>query len=471
MKSIKNKKRITVAILVVILLGVISFFLREFISNYAVRLNLDTIEAPGKGARVLVFAPHNDDETLGAAELIKETIKNGGEVKVALITNGDGFKEAIQFDYYNLNPKPKDYIDFGYIRQKESIEALNLLGVPKKNVIFLGYPDGGVSYLWNTYWDMNNTYISRHTQSNKSSYSNSYTKEAPYTGESVARDISKIINEYKPTYIVYPHPNDRHPDHWATNGFVKYVLASMNYKPEKELLYLVHRGYWPTPMKNEPGMYLVPPAKLIGIGTNWHALNMSEQDINEKKEAINSYKSQIKTLGPLLTAFERKNELLGEYSNAKLFISDNISGKIQPSNKNKVITDPLQDSLNLNLTKGADISGIYVEEGRNKDLNILIEANDEIENLTKYSINMILFMDNNIKRLNLQIKNGVVILTHVSKESIMNVNGIKAEVKGNILHVTIPSSTIGGFNHMFINADTSFEDRMIDKTAWRMVDR
>lgn len=471
MKRIKSKKGIVVTILVIILLGVISFFLREFISNYAVRLNLNTIEEPGKGARMLVFAPHNDDETLGAGELIKKTIKNGGEVRVVLITNGDGFKEAIQFDYYNLNPKPKDYINFGYIRQKESIEALKLCGVPKENIMFLGYPDGGVSYLWNTYWDMNNPYISRHTQSNKSPYINSYTKGSPYTGESVVRDISKIINEYKPNYIVYPHPNDRHPDHWSTNGFVKYVLTSMNYKPEKEMLYLVHRGDWPTPMKKEPGMYLVPPAKLIGIGTEWYALNMSEEDVNEKKEAIHSYKSQIKALGPLLTAFERKNELLGEYDNAKLYISGNMDEKIQPSDRNKVISDPLQDALNLKISKGADISGIYVEEGENKDLNILIEADDEIEEFTRYNINMILFKDNNIKRLNLQAKNGVVILKHVSKESIMNVNGIKAEAKGDILHVIIPNDIIGEFNHIFINGNTSIEDRMMDKTAWRMVDR
>lgn len=471
MKKIKNKKVSIIIILALISFVAISFFLREFISNYAVRLNLNTVEAPGKGARMLVFAPHNDDETLGAGELIKKTIKNGGEVKVVLITNGDGFKQAIQFDYINLNPKPKDYINFGYTRQKETVEALKLSGVSKDNIIFLGYPDGGISYLWNIYWDMNNPYISKHTQSNKSPYINSYTKKASYTGKSIVSDISKIIMEYKPTHIVYPHPNDRHPDHWATNGFVKYALTMMNYKPEKEWLYLVHRGDWPTPMKKETKMYLVPPAKLIGLGTDWNAINMNEDDINEKAAAIHSYKTQIKVLGPLLTAFERRNELLGEYKNVKLLVSNKINEKIELSNANQVILDPLQDAISLKISKGADILGIYLEEGVNKDLNIFLEVDGEIENYTTYNINTILFKDNNIKRLNLQIENGIVLPRGISKASIMNVNGIKSEAKGKVLHIIIPNNILGEFNHIFISGNTSIEDRIIDKTAWRMVDR
>lgn len=69
---------------------------------------------------MLVVAPHSDDEVLGSAEFIKKTLKNGGHVKVVLITNGDGFKSALQLDYLNIHPKSGDYVRFGYERQKES---------------------------------------------------------------------------------------------------------------------------------------------------------------------------------------------------------------------------------------------------------------------------------------------------------------------------------------------------------------
>ncbi len=471
MKWLRYKKKIMFTILLIILISILLFFFREFISNYLVRFNLTDIEAPGKNSKVLIFSPHNDDEVLGAAELIKNSVKSGAEVKVVLITNGDGFKEAIQFDYFNLHPKPKDYIKFGYTRQQESINALKTLGVPEKNITFLGYPDGGVSYLWSSYWDREHLYISKNTQSNKSPYSNSYTKGSLYAGESVVSDMTKIINDYKPTHIIYPHPNDRHPDHWAVNAFVKYTLTTMNYKPNKEWLYLVHRGDWPTPMKKEISMYLVPPAKLMDIDTNWHAFSIGIDDIKEKEKVIHFYKTQIRTLGPLMTAFERKNELFGEYKNLDIKTSKYKEENIIPSVDNKIISDPLQDALTLEISKGSDIHSIYLQQDYNKNLNFFIETDGEIEESTKYSINLILFQDNKNSKLNIGVKNNKVTNENISKESITNINGIKSEYNKNILHITIPYSIVGDFKHIFVNANTSIEDRMLDRTAWRMIDK
>lgn len=241
-------KLIILVLLISAALFLSAFFLREYISNYLVKLNLEDVELPGEGSRVLIFAPHNDDEVLGAGMLINKVLQNKGQVKVVMLTNGDGYKNAIAFDYLNLNPKPADYINFGYNRQKETIRALEILGLPKEDIIFLGYPDGGISYLWNTNWEKTNPFTSSFTQTYTSPYSNSYTRYAVYSGESLASDIIDIINQYKPTHVIYPHPNDRHPDHWATNCFVKYALAQSGYSPISEWLYLVHRGDWPTPM-------------------------------------------------------------------------------------------------------------------------------------------------------------------------------------------------------------------------------
>lgn len=40
--------------------------------------------------RALIIAPHPDDETLAAGGLIKSVLSRGGQVKVVMVTNGDG---------------------------------------------------------------------------------------------------------------------------------------------------------------------------------------------------------------------------------------------------------------------------------------------------------------------------------------------------------------------------------------------
>src|SRR5215831_11579943 len=63
--------------------------------------------------RLLVFAPHPDDEVLGAAGLIARVRSQGGAVHVVLLTSGDGFPEAVEAAEGIKNPKPSDYRGFG----------------------------------------------------------------------------------------------------------------------------------------------------------------------------------------------------------------------------------------------------------------------------------------------------------------------------------------------------------------------
>ena len=465
----KKLKRLLQIIFIFTLLAVGLFFSKEFISNYFVRINLNTLEAPGKNSRVLIFSPHNDDEALSSAELIKKTIKNGGDVKVVFITNGDGFKNAIQLDYFNINPKPKDYVNFGYARQQESINALEKLGLSRKNIIFFGYPDGGISSLWNSNWDSTSPYRSSYTQTDKTPYNNSFSQGISYTGENLVSDISKTIEDFKPTYIVMPHPNDNHPDHLSTNAFVKYTLEKINYKPEKVLLYLVHRFDWPTPMKKNITMYLVPPSKLINTGTTWSALSLNKSDMEEKIFVVHLYKTQLRTLGILMSAFERKNELFGEYDDIKLTSNKKDDKDINPDSSNKIITDPLKDAIALEITRSADISKIYVEASKSNNLHVILQTVGNIDDDTTYKINLIFFNGTKISKLNIEQLNNKLISKQLSKESIINIKGVTTEIKGNTIHIVIPKSVFRNYKSIFINGTTFIKNRMIDKTAWRML--
>lgn len=472
--KLKFKKALKIVLfvsLILILIFLVAFFSREFVSNYYVRLNLTSIKAPSTGSRVLIFSPHNDDEVLSSANLIRKTLQSGGQVKVVFITNGDGFKDALEVNYLKIRIKPDDYINFGYLRQKESIEALKSLGLPESDITFLGYPDGGISFMLNTNWDLDNPYTSEFTGVHKSPYSNSYTKNAPYSGQSLVSDISKIVADYKPTHIIYPHPNDRHPDHWATNVFVRYVLTTTNYKPQQEWLYLVHRGDWPTPMKKENSMFLVPPAMLIDKGTDWYTLDMGIKGINEKTNAINLYRSQHKILGPLMDAFERKNELFGVYPNPKIAQHSIDDSQITPSTDNMVINDPLQDAISLQIEKNADISEVYTEISKSNNLHVFIKPDGDVEELTTYRLNMMFFNGDKVSRLSLSVKNGKLTANKISKQFITDISGAKLETKNSMVHITLPSNITGDYQHAFINAQTFVGNTMLDRTAWRMLEK
>lgn len=201
---------------------------------------------------------------------------------------------------------------------------------------------------------------------------NSFSKGELYCGYNLENDLESIIQSYKPTYIIYPHLNDRHPYHLASNAFIKYAITKLDYKPSRELLYLVHRGDWPTLLKRDTNMYLVPPAKLSNTGTKWVALDLDNTDIAEKTEAIHYFNTQIRLLGPLLTAFERRNELFGVYDNGVLQSIGEKDNIIETKPSNLIVVNPKQHildveyNLDIILFKGTDTKGLNISFRNNK---------------------------------------------------------------------------------------------------------
>ena len=470
MKLLKFKKAF-VLIAIALVSIVVLFLFREFISNYLVKINMGKIEVPPKGSKILVFAPHNDDETLGSGAFIKMAVQNGCSVKLVLVTNGDGFTDALKFDYLKIMPKKTDYINFGYARQKETIAAMKVFGLQEDDIIFLGYPDGGMSHLWNYNWDQNDPYTSKFTKTDISPYRNSYTTGAVYCGRNAADDIIKIIQEYKPDYMVYPHPNDRHPDHWAVNAFIKYALARTDYAPKEQWLYLVHRGDWPTPMKKDTSMFLVPPAKLASTGTKWYAVDMNSETITQKTTAIHMYKTQITLLRFLMTAFERKNEMFGEYSDLAMADAERSDNEIAARNDNMVIADPLQDAINLKISKSSDISGVYAEVSKQNNIHFFIKMDSDIEEAFSYNLNLVFINKDITKHMNIVLHKNKLTALKTAKDSITDISGVKFSIKGKMISFTIPGDLAGDYSHVFVNASTSMGNARIDKTAWRMLNR
>jgi hypothetical protein len=98
--------------------------------------------------RLLVVAPHPDDESLGAGGLMQQTLAAEGWVHVLFMTNGDGIPRPSRSRPGHREPSASDYRGFGELRRAEALVALEHYRVLPLSVTFLGFPDGGLAEIW-----------------------------------------------------------------------------------------------------------------------------------------------------------------------------------------------------------------------------------------------------------------------------------------------------------------------------------
>ena len=199
--------------------------------------------------------------------MIQAALRQNMQVKVVIATNGDGFLFATMQDFHRLYPRPQDFIRMGTQRQQESLSALELLGLSPSQVIFLSYPDRGTPALWNDHWDTAAPYTSPYIGADKSPYPVTYNPNANYSGESYLADLVSIIGDYQPDLIVFPDPEDVHPDHWGLSVFTRAALAQVEqqhpiYRPAA-YTYLVHRPDYPHPKGLHPDQVIAAAAPFV----------------------------------------------------------------------------------------------------------------------------------------------------------------------------------------------------------------
>ncbi len=321
---------------------------------------------PGSGDRIVVFAPHCDDETLGAGGILHQAASRGAEVWIVLMTNGDGARSVAVAEGRGFSAKPSFYVNLGYRRQNETRNALKKLGIQNAHVITLGYPDRGLEPMWSNNWTL--PYKSPFTRDYFSPYRNSYTKKAPHTGRQVLRDVKSVLMSIEPTNIYYPHPNDQHPDHWATSAFVTEALYDLGWLGKKEIgMYLVHRGDWPVPQGLHDSLRLAPPAALASMDISWYQYTLGGSAITAKREAVEEYKSQSKRF---LRSFVRENELFAlKNTESRIAVSSNmkVDGKVQDwKGIDPIIRDPVNDGLPAHSQPGADLVNVYAARDDNR---------------------------------------------------------------------------------------------------------
>jgi LmbE family N-acetylglucosaminyl deacetylase len=138
----------------------------------------------GKKQRFLMISPHDDDAVLGAGLLMQLAKREDISVYIMIVTDG-------RMGYCSADEKDS----ISEIRRSESYECYESLGIPKKNIIWLGFPDCRL-----------NNYRGRGPAEPKDPLA-----IKGYAG--LQNAFTYHLRKIKPTQCFLPTWNDLHPDH------------------------------------------------------------------------------------------------------------------------------------------------------------------------------------------------------------------------------------------------------------------
>ena len=418
--------------------------------------------------RLLILAPHCDDETLGAAGLILAAQRSGIEVRVVIATNGDGFLFATMEEFKRLYPRPQDFIQMGNLRQQESLAALAVLGLRPDHVSFLSYPDRGSPSLWYDNWKADNPYRSPYSEDTRSPYPITYNPHSVYAGEDFLADVTSILDDYRPDLIIYPNPEDVHPDHWGLNVFTRLALTLIvNRDPTfhpTEYTYLVHRPDFPEVRGLRPTETLVPPPALYALSPDWYQWDLTTEDVTIKGKAVQEYRSQLPLLHGLMESFVRVNELFSKVSNADIKTvargdpldpgswQDNSGTAIAP-----VQFDPTLDFFVRDAIPASDLTAFYAGRGSDGQLWMCGQLRAPTEESLTYLL-----------RLKALTAEGIV--TYQAHTGKMQAGWEQAQVSGRYFCAQVSMASLGNPWAVYAAVESQGPDRVaLDQTGWQMI--
>src|SRR5205814_475427 len=204
--------------------------------NASNRKTYPRLASAGKQDRILIVAPHIDDEAISAGGYAIDAIANGAEVYVVFLTAGDCNEFSVRLIHKTLEPTASNYLSVGQTRIAEAKEAMKILGVAPDHFFILGYPDRGLR----TMVDNPDAVVrSRGTRAHEVPYGDALNPGSQYKIENAINDLKQVIAVAKPTTVIAPVPFDKHPDHAAAAEIVDLALEDMQWKATR-LGYLVH---------------------------------------------------------------------------------------------------------------------------------------------------------------------------------------------------------------------------------------
>lgn len=407
------------------------------------------------GDRVLIVAPHPDDEVICNGGIIRYAVEHQIPVKVVVVTDGNDTKTS------------------PLIRHNETINGTKILGLKEEQVIFLGYKDGSLRSLLNDHWDDENPFTAS-DGSQQINYPYALEKNATYSGSNLAENLETIITDFKPTIIVYPSGDDEQFDHQATNGFIEHVTSRTEYNGSK-YAYLLHLPpNWPSPRSYYPEYYLIPPPELVGVenGPEWSVFNLTTTQERLKEESLRAYRTQIVPSSYLLS-FLRKNELFAEYSTLNVSRNGNITENDYASTSqvpSELFTDAAGDGKYHGKEKPWDIVsvGMNINNATTGRSWISLKTVGEPSSSAVYNVRLNIFNPEGTERVKISVESGTA---RLQREGIGNSTSedIPLIIKNNTMVLGIPSNLFNNNPLFILSVDATKSWAVLDQTPWRVI--
>jgi LmbE family N-acetylglucosaminyl deacetylase len=257
--------------------------------------------------RILIIAPHPDDEVIACGGLIQEAMALGDSVWVVYLTTGDGSWPSAWRVTGNMFPGSEDYIELGRARVVEAMAGTTVLGLDSTQLFFLGYPDNHLTGLWQKNWRI------PLRSSRTGAIADPYGRSGHvYTGRRLLSDLTSLVRTLRPGRVFAPSPLDAHPDHWSAAMFLAIARETWRLAADGPFpdvyCYLVHRPPYPGAHTSDDG-FLSPPADLSGPGHRWFTLRLADGRRRTKQKALECHDSQQGTFGSNLYGYVAENEL------------------------------------------------------------------------------------------------------------------------------------------------------------------
>lgn len=285
----------------------------------------------------LMIVAHYDDEALAEGGFIASEIKAGKSVGVVIATYSEG-QDADQRNWYGIQRhyhwfqwkyidsvplRPKDRSEYPAQREQESKNALDTIGVPRANRLWLRYPNLTLDQL-----------IASPDQPIQGTFSdpNSGKVEA-YAGHNLIDTLRSVIQKSRPKRILTHFTDDTNIDHRSLGRLVLDQLATETPTSPTVWTFLVHwsakdGGWVPAQysdetkwLRAEPREFFQVPAgspQAVAQGRETLTVPWSGDFTEWKSRLIDQYTSQVKYDPWMLRQFAKSNEIFWDQRGQKL---------------------------------------------------------------------------------------------------------------------------------------------------------
>jgi LmbE family N-acetylglucosaminyl deacetylase len=198
--------------------------------------------------RILYFAPHPDDESLGGGGLVQKAVAVGAQMRFVFLTNGDRnpWPQRVMERRVFLDAKARR--GWGTRRRQEALNALAVLGIGEPaEAHFFSWPDQGI------------------------------TPRLMAADDASVEAICEMISGWRPTMVFTPAAEDTHPDHSAFFVMLQVALDRMR-----------DRGF---PVRHVFSYIVHAPKAKVHKDARMLRLSGAEKDV--KAEAIQEHETQM----------------------------------------------------------------------------------------------------------------------------------------------------------------------------------